>query len=175
MNIASGVAYLHSQPQPIVHRDIKPANILINGPRARLGDLGLAKVSMEGGDDNAQDVAGYVAMPRFYRTPELVRIAAGENVALTPASDIYQLGSVLYRSITGFNPQKPFQKIFTEPIELDVRPILGAAGGRLDALLGRMLSENPDTRPTAAIVLARLNEAHRDVCGADLEATGIMR
>ncbi len=65
MNIASGISYLHSQPQPIVHRDIKPANVLINGPKARLGDLGLAKVSMEGGDDKTQDVAAYVAMPRF--------------------------------------------------------------------------------------------------------------
>jgi eukaryotic-like serine/threonine-protein kinase len=96
MNIASGIGYLHSQQQPIVHRDIKPANILVNGPRARLGDLGLAKVAMEGGNDNAQDVAAYVAMPRFYRTPELVRIANGENAILTAASDIYQLGLVLY-------------------------------------------------------------------------------
>ena len=45
-------------------------------------------------------------MPRIYRTAELVRIARGENIRLTVASDIYQLGLVLYRSLTGFNPQK---------------------------------------------------------------------
>jgi serine/threonine protein kinase len=35
-NVASGIAYLHSLPQPIVHRDIKPANILVSGQVARL-------------------------------------------------------------------------------------------------------------------------------------------
>ncbi len=64
----------------------------------------------------------------FYRTPELVRIAAGENLALTPASDVYQLGLVLYKGITGFNPQLPFKEKFTEPIQLDVRRIPGVAG-----------------------------------------------
>ena len=105
-SVTSGVSYLHSQPQPIVHRDIKPANILVGGQVARLGDLGLAKVLMGDGDESFEDVASYIAMPRFYRTPELVRIARGENIRLTVASDIYQLGLVLYRSLTGFNPQK---------------------------------------------------------------------
>jgi serine/threonine protein kinase len=174
-NIVSGIAYLHSQAQPIVHRDIKPANILINGPTARLGDLGLAKVLMEGGDDNAEDVAAYIAMPRFYRTPELVRIASGEKINLTPASDIYQIGLVLYRCITGFNPQKPFDDDFTEPIELDVRQIQGAGGPRLEALLARMLSEDPADRLSATLVLSRLNQIHKEVCQADLSATGITR
>jgi eukaryotic-like serine/threonine-protein kinase len=104
-NIASGVAYLHSQPQPIVHRDIKPANILVSEHGARLGDLGLARVLMSSdNDEDQEEVANYMAMPRFYRTPELVRIANNEKLALTVASDIYQLGLVLYRSVTRFNP-----------------------------------------------------------------------
>jgi serine/threonine-protein kinase len=99
-NVASGVAYLHSQANPIVHRDIKPANILVHGQSARLGDLGLAKVLMGETAEQTEELASYIAMPRFYRTPELVRIARGDNVPITPASDIYQLGLVFYRSLT---------------------------------------------------------------------------
>jgi len=174
-NVVSGIAYLHSQPQPIVHRDIKPANILVNGLTARLGDLGLAKVLMEDGDDKTEDVAAYIAMPRFYRTPELVRIAHGEKINLTPASDIYQIGLVLYRCITGFNPQKPFRNTFNEPIELDTRAIQGAGGQRLDELLGKMLNEDPTQRPSAPDVLWQLNQIHKEICEADFNATGIAR
>lgn len=179
LNILSGVAYLHSQPRPIVHRDIKPANILIDGPSARLGDLGLAKVLMEGAAestaDRAKEVAEYIAMPRFYRTPELVRIASGEEIEITPASDIYELGLVLYRCVTGFNPQRPFEKNFSEPIILDVRPISGVVGYLLDALLAGMLHEDPTQRPSATDALSRLNAAHRMICEADLNVTGVAR
>ena len=114
-------------------------------------------------------------MLRFYRTPELVRIASGEKINLTPASDIYQIGLVLYRCITGFNPQKPFDDDFTEPIELDVRQIQGAGRARLDTLLAQMLSEVPADRPSAVQALWRLNQIHKEVCEADLSATGITR
>jgi serine/threonine protein kinase len=86
---------------------MKPANILVSGQIARLGDLGLAKVLMGEATEIREDVATYIAMPQFYRTPELVRFARGEKLELTPASDIYQLGLVLYRSITGYNPNSP--------------------------------------------------------------------
>lgn len=175
-NVASGVAFLHSQQNPIVHRDIKPANILVHGQSARLGDLGLAKVLMEADNsDEAEEVAAYAAMPYFHRTPELVAIARKEPVKLTPASDIYQLGLVLYRTLTGFNPQQEPKSSVTDDIVLDVRSITGASGARLDLLLPRMLDEDPKARPTASQLLQELNIIHREVCEADLSATGMMR
>jgi serine/threonine protein kinase len=174
-NVAAGVSYLHSQSNPIVHRDIKPANILVSDQGARLGDLGLAKVLMGEGEEIVEDVASYIAMPRFYRTPELVRIARGENVSLTVASDIYQLGLVLYRSVTGFNPQKPVTGGILDDIELDVRPVSGAAGSRLTRLVYRMLRDDPSERPVATDVLNELGMIHKEVCQADHDATGVMR
>lgn len=174
-NVASAVAYLHDQKHPIVHRDIKPANILVHGLSARLGDLGLAKVLMaDGGKEEADEVAAYAAMPFFHRTPELVAIARGEQVDLSPASDIYQLGLVLYRSLTGFNPQKRPQAV-TDDIQLDIRKLAGVSGARLDALVAGMLNSAPSNRPTAKQVLQQLNIIHSEVCSADLEATGMMR
>ena len=175
-NVASGVAFLHSQQNPIVHRDIKPANILVHGQSARLGDLGLAKVLMEADNtDEAEEVAAYAAMPYFHRTPELVAIARKEPVKLTPASDIYQLGLVLYRALTGFNPQQEPKSGVTDDIVLDVRSIAGASGARFDLLLPRMLDTDPMARPTASQLLQELNIIHREVCEADLSATGMMR
>lgn len=174
-NVASGVAYLHSQPKPIVHRDIKPANILVSGHDARLGDLGLAHVLMgPDKDESSEDVAAYIAMPKFYRTPELVRIARGESVKLTVASDIYQLGLVLYRAVTGFNPQLPPDNI-RDDIKLNLRPIPGAAASRLDQLVDLMLKDAPEERPAATDVLTKLNFIHRELCEADHNATGMMR
>jgi serine/threonine protein kinase len=179
MNVASGVAYLHRQTNPIVHRDIKPGNILVNGPTARLGDLGLAKVLMEPGagseEEGIGEIAAYVAMPRFYRTPELVSIARGEETQLTTASDIYQLGLVLYQSLTGYNPQKPAPR--EDPwgkIQLDLREIKGARADELNSLIARMLKDTPAERPTALDVLDRLNIIHREICQANLDATGVM-
>lgn len=159
-----------------MHRDIKPANILVSDHSARLGDLGLARVLMaDDKDESAEDVAQYIAMPRFYRTPELVRIARGEKVKLTVASDIYQLGLVLYRSVTGFNPQVPPEEDAREDIKLDVRPIQAAGGEHLDVLIEQMLKEAPEERPTANEVLERLRMIHREICEADYTATGMMR
>jgi serine/threonine protein kinase len=175
-NITSGVSYLHSQAQPIVHRDIKPSNILVSEHDARLGDLGLARVLMsDEKDENSVDVASYIAMPWFYRTPELVRIARGEKVKLTVASDIYQLGLVLYRSVTGFNSQMPPENDALDDIELDVRPIQGVCGIRLKLLIEQMLNEAPEERPNADEVLQRLSVIHKEICEADFTATGIMR
>jgi len=174
-NVASAINYLHLLKQPIVHRDIKPANILVDGYSAKLGDLGLAKVLM--GDENglSEEFTAYAAMPFYYRTPELVRIARGEKISLSPASDVYQLGLVLYRGITGFNPQKPPRHGISDDIEMDVRPVTGAAGEHLDRLFQQVFEDDPERRPTAAQLLQTLNRIHSDVCAADLAATGMMR
>ncbi|UWR10611.1 serine/threonine-protein kinase [Sulfitobacter mediterraneus] len=174
-NVASGMACLHRQKNPIVHRDIKPANILVHGQSARLGDLGLAKVLMAHEDEeDPEEVAAYAAMPFFYRTPELVNIARGVSVELTPASDIYQLGLVLYRSLTGYNPQIRPANV-TDEIVLDIRKIEGVSSGLLDPLIEAMLANDSADRPSATQVMQRLNQVHSAVCTADLQATGIMR
>ena len=175
LNVASGVRYLHIQANPIIHRDIKPANILVSGSTARLGDLGLAKVLMGDEEENAEDVQAYVAMPRFYRTPELVSRARGEHTVLTVKSDIYQLGLVLYRAVTGFNPQKPPKDSSLEDIEIHLRPIVGSGGRQLTELVSEMLQNEGSRRPSAEQVVNRLSVIHQEVCQADLDATGVMR
>src|SRR5690606_27456197 len=95
-NCLSALEHLyHARPQ-LIHRDIKPENILISQATAKLADFGLVKASLEEGDpkDALEDVIGsqWPGMPYRYRTPELVRKARREDVTITTASDIFQMG-----------------------------------------------------------------------------------
>src|SRR5208283_2765753 len=84
--LCAGLAAAHEHG--IIHRDLKPANIMLDGRgRVRITDFGLAGFSGEDGDR-----AGTPA----FMAPE--QLAGGE---VTPKSDIYSLGLMLYEIFTG--------------------------------------------------------------------------
>lgn len=97
--LLSAVAFLQSQQ--IVHRDIKPNNIFISNDNAVLGDFGLIKkIDFENDIATNDDIDlvnstvltnlnGYVAMARYYRTPELVNYA-NRTAPLYLESDVFQ-------------------------------------------------------------------------------------
>ncbi len=80
--------------QSIVHRDVKPSNIFLDDGRAKLGDFGIARVLET--DDPTLTAPGKPIGTPTYMSPEQSR---GEPV--TPASDIYSTGLVLFESLTG--------------------------------------------------------------------------
>lgn len=82
----------------MIHRDIKPDNIIIeHDGSVKLADLGLAKkIDPYGEESDSYEVAG---TPN-YMSPE--QVAADRE--LTPASDMYSLGAMLYQMLTGRIP-----------------------------------------------------------------------
>lgn len=92
--VASALEFAHRNN--VIHCDIKPHNILRDEDgNAYLTDFGIAYV--EAGERNTAD--GLVAGSLDYIAPEQAR---GERV--TPCTDIYSLGIVLYELITGRHP-----------------------------------------------------------------------
>jgi serine/threonine protein kinase len=93
-SVARAVHYLHEHG--IVHRDLKPSNILLDASENPcVTDFGLAKV-FDG--DNTQTASYMIVGTPGYMSPEQ---AAGRTDEISPRSDIYSLGAILYLALTG--------------------------------------------------------------------------
>ncbi|MGH9844394.1 MAG: serine/threonine protein kinase, partial [Blastocatellia bacterium] len=103
--VCAAVQYAHDRQ--IIHRDIKPANILVTAPEGKEGgqpkllDFGIAKILDPElvGDTLDSTMTALVLMTPDYASPEQAR---GERV--TPASDQYSLGVLLYELLSGHRP-----------------------------------------------------------------------
>ncbi len=106
LKVCGAVAYLHRNL--VVHRDLKPQNILVTRDgEPKLLDFGIAKIL-----DFAVDstVTGLRMLTPDYASPE--QVTGG---AVTTATDIYSLGAVLYKLLTG-EPPHHFQNDSVEAI-----------------------------------------------------------
>ncbi|WP_461395447.1 serine/threonine-protein kinase, partial [Deferrisoma sp.] len=93
--VCKALAYAHKNG--VVHRDIKPGNILVDlDGNARVLDFGIAQFADEALEGDATG-AGVVMGTLAYMSPEQ-RV---DSRAVTPASDIYSLGVVLYELFAG--------------------------------------------------------------------------
>jgi serine/threonine protein kinase len=150
--LAEGLVALHDAGK--LHRDIKPSNVVVT-PRGRivLLDFGLATDVDE--DSLAQSALGSVVGTIGYMAPEQ---ASGGHV--TPASDWYAVGSMLYQALTGRLPftgslyQVVFDKQGKDPVH--VHQLDTSAPGDLADLAMRLLSRDPNARPTGREILEKL-------------------
>lgn len=164
--LATAVGLHHAHSNGVLHRDVKPENILFSGAgTVKIADFGIAKSLA--GDAEQRTVTGSLIGTPAYMAPEQ---ATGDP--LSPVTDVYSLGVVLYELLTG---QRPYRDV-TEPmaqlfqhVNDDPRPMAAVFAGvppQLEAVTRRALAKSPADRPGSAEQFAvELAEATTAVLG----------
>lgn len=142
--LTSALAEIHRAG--LVHRDLKPDNVLLAEDGVRVIDLGIARATEgEAEGDTGLTRTGFVVGSPAYMSPE-----QAEGHPLTPASDVFSLGSVLVMALTG---RSPFVGTSTLKTLYDVahgEPDLSAVPDGLRDLVARCLAKDPAARPSPA-------------------------
>ncbi|WP_314175757.1 serine/threonine-protein kinase [Streptomyces winkii] len=103
----------------VVHRDLKPSNVLVTIDGPRVIDFGIVR-ALDALPDSTMTGTGVVVGSPSYMSPEQIRAQQ-----VTPASDVFCMGSVLAYAATGRTP-------------------FGSEGGGIHAVMFRIASEEPD-------------------------------
>ncbi|MCH9647678.1 MAG: serine/threonine protein kinase [Deltaproteobacteria bacterium] len=148
------IGYLHQQG--FVHRDISPDNLMIargfdGGPLVKLIDLGIAKNLERGGDLTATGT--FLGKVR-YCAPEGF---AGDSAKVTPQSDLYSYGMLVYELLTGRCPidGENFSELvsghlFRAPLDFAQTDPEGRIPEGVQQVVLRALAKEPDERVGSA-------------------------
>jgi serine/threonine-protein kinase len=147
-DVCSAVHFAHANL--IVHRDIKPANILVTRDgQPKLLDFGIAKFLGE--EDPGMTRAGERVLTPDYASPEQIR-----GQPITTATDVYSLGVVLYRLLTGRAPYRfpSGRSSEVEKIVCERQPDPPRLSEDLDTILGKALAKEPGRRYASVVELS---------------------
>ncbi|MCH8801486.1 MAG: serine/threonine-protein kinase PknK, partial [Chloroflexi bacterium] len=163
-----GLEFAHSRG--IVHRDLKPGNVWLTADgTAKIGDFGLA-ISL---DRSRLTQEGMMVGTVSYMPPE--QAMGGE---VTPRSDLYSLGAMLYEMATGRPPFLGDDSVAIIGQHINTPPVAptwhnGECPKPLEALIMRLLAKDPSERPeSAADVLSALDAIDLTV-GAEQPAASV--
>jgi hypothetical protein len=141
--ICAGLSAAHERD--VVHRDLKPANVMLDGTgKVRLTDFGLAGAAGE----------ALRAGTPAYMAPE--QLAGAE---ITPRSDIYALGLVLYEIFTGQRALdgKNLAELIHKREQSGITPptaLVRSLDPKIEAVIQRCLRPKADERPATALAVA---------------------
>ncbi|HEX6396420.1 MAG TPA: serine/threonine-protein kinase, partial [Steroidobacteraceae bacterium] len=169
LQVCAAVSYAHQHL--VVHRDLKPNNILVTADGSvKLLDFGIAKLLESNtitGTTSDETRTQLRAMTLDYASPEQV---SGSPV--TTVSDVYSLGVVLYRLLTG---QSPYGKRENDAQRMavilgDTAPAPPRVDGDLDNILLMALRKEPQKRYGSVEQLA--NDLRNYLAGLPVQARG---
>ncbi|MDQ7004323.1 MAG: bifunctional serine/threonine-protein kinase/formylglycine-generating enzyme family protein [Ghiorsea sp.] len=142
LQTASGLAHAHKQG--IIHRDIKPQNLIIDkdSKRVLIVDFGVAKAF----DSKDLTRAGNVFGSPAYLSPE-----QATTQHMTEKSDIYSLGAVFFKLLTGSSLYKgsSIMEVIVQHVKASI-PKLPDSHAKLQPLLDAMCSKDSRDRPSAS-------------------------
>ena len=129
--------------QKLIHCDIKPDNIMLTSTgRAKLADLGLARVTGDMNDAEDDEVMG---------TPQYISPEALTGAPMDTRSDIYSLGATFYQFVTGrlafdgSSAAEIAKKHLTEPL-IPPRSVNRDIPESVSRIIMKMMAKNPSMR-----------------------------
>jgi eukaryotic-like serine/threonine-protein kinase len=145
---AKALHYAHSRG--VIHRDVKPSNIMLTLDNdVRIIDFGIALVK----DSDVSRIEGIAGSPS-YMSPEQV-----QSAEITPKSDIYSLGAVMYELLTGYRPFRAsnLSKLLHQIVYATPPPIhtlRADISEDLEEIVARALRKEPEQRFANGLELA---------------------
>ncbi len=146
--IANGLAFAHSRG--IIHADMKPSNVLLDqAGRAKIADFGIARTPQE-----------EASTPQLFATAMYVAPERVEGKGVTPATDIYGLGLVLYEMLVGrppFTSANPAVLLRDHVVRQPVPPshLRQSLPRELDAIVMKCVAKDPSLRYARASDVAK--------------------
>jgi len=165
LDVARGLADAQAQAN-LVHLDLKPQNLLLDSadsPRVRITDWGISRIASQ-----QRQHSDWLRAPRDWlarQTTEKTNFSGGtppymaperfSGGKIGPAADVFSLGIIGVQLMTGQLPTvdpnadipRVIDLITSHQYFVRAKTLISARGGRLAALILKMIDPNPDCRP----------------------------